>query len=71
MLRHRLRENLVLGPDLLLQVRDSLLLGGMVGSRLLLEGRRPVLEELLLPAVEDCRLQAEFIARLRDRLLVQ
>ncbi len=38
---------------------------------LLLEGRRPVLEELFLPAVKDSGLQAQFIAELRDRLIVQ
>jgi len=70
-LRHQLGQNLVLRLDLLLQVRDSLLLGGVVGRRLLLEGRRPVLEELFLPSVEDRGLQAQFIAELRDGLLVQ
>ncbi len=33
--------------------------------------RRSFLEELLVPAVEDRGLQAEFIAELRDRLLFQ
>lgn len=46
------------------QVRDSLLLGEMVGRHLLLEGRRPVLEKLFLPAVEDRGLQTQFIAEL-------
>ena len=71
MLRHQLRQNLVLGLDLLLQVGDPLLLGGMVGPCFVLESSRPVLEELLLPAVEDRRLQANLIAQLRDWLLVQ
>src|SRR5579863_2831047 len=72
MLRHQLGQNLVLGLDLLLQVGDSLLLGGVVWPCFLLEGRRrPVLEELFLPAVEDRGLQAQFIAELRDGLLVQ
>jgi hypothetical protein len=71
MLRHQLGEDLVLGLNLLLQVGDPLLLGGVVGWPLLLEGRRPVLEELLLPAVKDRGLQTQFIAELRDRLLLQ
>jgi len=70
-LRHQLGEDLVLGLDLLLQVGDPLLLCGVVGWPLLLEGRRPVLEELFLPAVEDRGLQAQLIAELGDRLLVQ
>ena len=60
MLRHQLGQDLVLGLDLLLQVLDPLLLGGMVGPAFRLEGGRPVLEELLLPAVEDRRLQSLF-----------
>ena len=51
MLGHQLRQNLVLGLDLLPQVSDALLVGGVVRSLLLLEGGRAVLEELLLPAV--------------------
>ena len=46
MLRHQLGQDLVLGLDLFLQVRISLLLGGVVGPRYLLKGSRPVLEEL-------------------------
>jgi hypothetical protein len=30
-LRHQLGQNLVLGMDLLLQIRDALLVGGVVG----------------------------------------
>jgi hypothetical protein len=71
MLRHQFGQNLVLGLDLLLQVGDPLLVGGVVRSRFLLEGRGPVLEELLLPAVEDRGLQPEFIAELRDRFILQ
>src|ERR1700691_1927107 len=33
------------------QMRDSLLLGGVVGPPFLLKGSRPVLEKLFLPAV--------------------
>ena len=57
--------------ELLLQVGNSLLFGGVVRPCFLLEGRRPVLEELFLPAIEDRGLQAQFIAELLDRLLVQ
>jgi hypothetical protein len=70
MLGHQLSQNLVLGLDLL-QVGDPALVGGVVGWPLLLEGGRPILEELLLPTVEDRGLQALLIAELRDRLLLQ
>ncbi len=53
MLRHEFGQNLVLGMDLFLQVCNPLLVSGMVGWPLLLEGSSPVLEEFLLPAVED------------------
>ncbi len=43
----------------------------MVGWPFLLEGSSPVLEEFLLSAVEDRRLESHFIAQLRDRLLLQ
>src|SRR5882757_7100368 len=66
-----LGQDLVFGLDLLLQVGDPLLLGEVVRPRFLLEGNRPILEELLLPAVEDRGLQAEFIAELRDWLLLK
>jgi hypothetical protein len=62
---------MVFGLDLLLQVCDPHLLGGIVRPCFLLEGSSPVLEELLLPAVEDRGLQAEFIAELRDRLILE
>jgi hypothetical protein len=71
MLRHQLRQDLVLGLDLLFQILDALLLGLRIGPGLILEGRRSVLEELLLPPVEDRWLQAQFLAELGDRFLVQ
>src|SRR6516165_2973064 len=71
MLGHQFAQNLVLGLDLLLQVGDPLLVGRLVRSRLLLDGGRAFLEELLLPAVEDRGLQAQFIAEVRDGLLLQ
>jgi hypothetical protein len=58
MLRHQLRQDLTLSLDLLLQVVDPFLLGCMVGPRFRLEGSRLVLEELLLPAVEDRGLES-------------
>jgi len=58
MLRHQLGQNLVLSLDLLLEVGDPFLLGGMVRPRFRLKGSRPVFEELFLPAVEDRRLEA-------------
>jgi hypothetical protein len=55
-LRHQLRQNLILGLNLFLQILDAFLLGLVVGSALVVEGRWPVLEELLLPAVQHGRL---------------
>jgi hypothetical protein len=63
-LRHQLGKNLVHRLDLLLQVGNPFLLGGTVRPGVLLEGDRPVLEEFLLPAVEDRRLESHFIAQL-------
>jgi len=40
------------------KVGDPFLLGGMVRPCFLLEGSSPVLEEFLLPAVEDRRLES-------------
>ena len=71
MIRHQLGQNLVLCLDLLLQIGDSHLLGGMVGWPLLSEGSHPVLEELLQPAIEDCGREFHLIAELRDRLLLK
>jgi hypothetical protein len=67
-LGHQLGRDLVLRLDLLFQVGDPLLLGGMIGPRFLLEGGGAVLEELLLP--EDRGLQTQFITELRDGLLL-
>jgi len=71
MLGHQLGQDFIFGLDLPLQVVDSFLLAGMVRPSFRLKRSRPVLEELLLPAVEDRRLQAHLIAKLRGRLLVQ
>ena len=53
MLRHQLRQDLILGLNLLFQILDALLLGLLVGPGFGLEGGPSVLEELLLPPVED------------------
>ena len=58
MLRHQFGQNFVFRLDLLLQVVDPFLLGGMVRPRFRLKGSRSILEELFLPAVEDRRLEA-------------
>jgi hypothetical protein len=61
MLRHQFGQNFVLRLDLILQVVDPFLLGGMVRPRFRLKGSRSILEELLLPAVEDRRLEAVLV----------
>jgi hypothetical protein len=50
--------------DLLLQIGNPLLLGGMVGPGFRLKGSRAVLEEFLLPAVEDGGLESLFVTQL-------
>jgi hypothetical protein len=52
MFRHQFGQNLILCLDLPFQMGDSFLFGLLVGPSSLLESRRSVLEELLLPAVE-------------------
>ena len=71
MLRHQLRQDLILGLDLPFQILDALLLGLLLGAGLILKGSGSVLEELLLPPVEGCWLEAQLFAELGDRLLVQ
>ena len=71
MLRHQLRQDLVLALDLLFQEGDALLLGLMIGAALGLEGGGPVLEEFLLPPLEYRRLQTQLVTELRDRFLLQ
>jgi hypothetical protein len=71
-LPHQLCQNLILALDLFLQVLDAFLFGLMGSSRPGLEGRRPVLEELLPPAVEeDRRLQPQFVTEPGDLFLLQ
>jgi hypothetical protein len=71
MVPHQLRQNPVLGLDFPLEVGDPLLVGGVVRPRFLVESCRPILEELFLLAVKDRGQQTEFIAELRDGLLLQ
>jgi hypothetical protein len=54
----------------LFQVGDPLLLGGVVALHLLFE-RRPNLEEFLLPAGEDRRLESTSSHSFENRLLVR
>jgi hypothetical protein len=67
MLRHQFSQHFILRLALLFQIRDSFLFGLMVGAASLLESRRSVLEELLLPAVEHGWLESWFGTRIRDR----
>src|SRR6516162_11708406 len=66
MLRHQFGQNFVLGLDFFLQELDPfLLLLDLTGGTLLrLEGGGSVLEELLLPAIEDGGLQSIFLTQL-------
>src|SRR5580700_7632809 len=63
--RHQLGQDFVLGLHLLFQVLNPflLLLHLAVGTLLSLKGRRSVLEEILLPAVEHRRFQAQFFTQ--------
>src|SRR5215471_3794423 len=71
MLRHQFGQHLVLDLDFLGQIVDPFLVGLAVAAGLGCKGRGPVLEKLLLPTVKDGRLESQFIAELRDRLLFQ
>src|SRR5229473_5333658 len=72
-LRHQLGQDFVLGLHLLFQELNPflLLLHLAAGTLLSLKGCRSVLEELLLPAVEHRRLQAQFFTQIRNWHLVQ
>ena len=67
MLRHQFGQHFILRLNLLFQMRDSFLLGLMVGAASLLESGGSVLEELLLPAVEYGWLESRLVTRVRDR----
>ena len=74
MLLHQLRQDFVLALELVLQGGDRAVLGVVrrrappTGVR---EGGGAVLEELLLPAVEEGRVEAELVAQVRDGGLLQ
>jgi hypothetical protein len=53
MFPHQLGQDFILALDLLLQVLDTFLLGLVVAAAFGLEGDRPILEEFLLPAVNN------------------
>ena len=53
------------------EISDALLVCGVVGRPLRLEGSRPVLKELFLPAVEHRRLESLLAAQFRDRHLLK
>ena len=56
MLRHQFGQPLILGLNLLGQILDPSLLWSVAGAGLGLESCRPILEDLVLPPVEDRRL---------------
>jgi hypothetical protein len=67
-------ENLVLALELFLQGSDLAILGVVLGFAAMagiLEGSRAVLEELLLPEVEEVDGEVVFLADVGDRLLLQ
>jgi hypothetical protein len=70
-LRHQLGQYLILGLDLFLQILDAFLFGLVVGPALVLEGGWPVLEKLLLPAIQNGRLELQLVTQRRNRFLVQ
>jgi hypothetical protein len=67
MFRHQFGQHLILRLNFLLQIRNSVQSGLIVGSASLLESRGSVLEELLLPVVEHRRLDPQLVAQIRDR----
>jgi len=70
---HNLSDHLVLAGQLRLKETDFSLQAA--APRVLetvtafLERRRPILEKLLLPAIEDVRVQPEFVTDVGNRLL--
>src|SRR5262245_4811601 len=74
MLLHELGEDLVLALELVLEGGDLAVLGVLVGLAALaviLEGRGAVLEELLLPQVEEVNGQAMLLTDVGDGLVLQ
>jgi hypothetical protein len=71
-LGHQFGQDFILGLDLLLQELDPLLLllDLTGGTFLRLEGGSTVLKKLLLPAIEDGRLQSIFLTQIGNGDLV-
>src|SRR5213082_1113130 len=70
MLLHQLREDLVLALELFLEGSDGAVLGVAIGFAAFVvagEGGDAVVEELLLPGVEEVDGDAEFFTDVRDR----
>jgi hypothetical protein len=70
-LRHQLGQYLILGLGLFLQILDAFLFGLVVRPALVLEGGWPVLEKLLLPAIQNGWLELQLVTQRRNRFLVQ
>jgi hypothetical protein len=72
-LLHEFAEDLVFALEFGLELLDLFVLGVLAGLGLaaVVEGGVPVLEELLLPAVEEVGRDAEFIAEIGDGHLVE
>src|SRR5579885_1667710 len=66
---HELGHDLVLASKLGFELLDLLVLGVLSGPGLaaILEREMGVLEEVPLPLVEECRVDLELIAQVRDR----
>jgi hypothetical protein len=74
MLLHQLGEDLVLALELVLEGSDLDVLGVLAGLAAfagVIEGGGTVLEELLLPEVEECDGQVVLLAEVGDGLLLQ
>ncbi len=71
MLLHEFREDFVFALQLGLELLDPALLGILegFGPAIALEGSMAVLEELLLPAIEQIGADAQLIAEIGDRRL--
>jgi hypothetical protein len=73
-LRHQLGEDLVLDPEFVLQGSDPFVLGVLVGLAVFaggIEGSGAVLEELLLPELEEVDGEVVLLAEVRNRFLFQ
>jgi hypothetical protein len=58
---HQLGQDLILALNSLLQELDAFLFRLWVGSGLILKSGGPILEQLLLPAVQQRRLDTQFV----------